>query len=113
MKHRHNEYVTVKAVHYTKDEEFWLGYQCKKCGLRFENIQLANSHSKIHKSKGVCPICKNYEILEKHHYSYKDFLKDKQKNTLDLCNHCHGMQQRIQDLIRKGIEIIYIGHILS
>ncbi len=120
MKYRHNEYVTVKAVHYTEDEKFWLGYCCKKCGLRFENIKTLQKHSFLHrvngkkscfkKTKGICPLCKKFRIIDQHHYSYKDFHKDPKANTEPLCENCHGKQQKIQKEIRNGIPQTYIGH---
>ena len=52
-------------------------------------------------------------MLESHHYSYQDFEEDKKKHTIRLCNKCHGKQQIVQNLIRSGIQIIYIGHTLE
>lgn len=105
--------IIVLARHYSQDDEFWLGYKCKKCGLRFSDITNLQTHSKIHRTKGHCVICKKHKILEDHHYSYKDIEKDKKKNTIRVCNECHGMQQLIQVKIRDGKPQTYIGHILN
>lgn len=119
----HHVKITVIACHYSKDEIFWLGYKCRKCGLRFVNIQQLQEHSFNHridgksscktKTKGICPLCKKFGNIEKHHYSYKDFEIDPEANTEPLCNSCHGKQQKVQKEIREGIPQTYIGHILE
>lgn len=46
----HHAKITVIARHYSKDEIFWLGYRCRKCGLRFDSILESQTHSMIHKT---------------------------------------------------------------
>ncbi len=84
--HKHNEKVTVKAVHYSKDEKFWLGYSCRKCGLRFGSIGEMQKHSKIHRrlKKKPCENCKTKTYLQTHHISYSPEI------TQELCPQCHG-----------------------
>ena len=80
----------VIARHYTEEEEFWLGYQCKKCGLRFDDIINLQNHSKIHQTiiKKPCEFCGVITQLQRHHISYEPEI------TKDICPKCHGMWHR-------------------
>lgn len=78
--------ITVLARHYTENEEFWLGYRCRKCGLRFGNIQDMQRHSKIHQTIKLkkCENCGKKDQLQKHHIDYEDNI------TKWMCPKCHG-----------------------
>lgn len=78
--------LVVIARHYDQDQIFWLGYQCKKCGLRFENIEELQNHSKIHQTiiKKPCEFCGIITQLHRHHLSYEPEI------TKDICPKCHG-----------------------
>lgn len=82
--------ITVIARCYTRDEEFWLGYRCRKCGLRFESRVEINLHSLIHQTiiKRKCGICGEVKQLQKHHISYHPEI------ILELCAVCHGIWHR-------------------
>jgi len=93
---------------------------CNICWQGFDTEYEIHLHVyRYHTVLGTCPICKKERELEKHHYSYSEYHKNKLKNTIYLCDGCHGMQQcqlantTMQKLIRKGIEIVYIGHMLG
>jgi len=88
-------------------------FVCDVCWKAFSNEDDMNLHlDKKHTKYGVCPICKELELLEGHHYSYEDYEYDKSKNRIKICNRCHGRQQNVQAQIREGIQLIYIGHTL-
>lgn len=76
----------VIARNYNQDQIFWLGYKCKKCGLRFENIQELQYHSKIHQTiiKKPCEFCGVITQLHRHHIIYDPEI------TKDICPKCHG-----------------------
>jgi len=80
------ETITVLARHYTPDEEFWLGYQCKKCGLRFGSIQEMQKHSLIHQTivLEICEKCGKLRQLVTHHIDYEENITER------LCAECHG-----------------------
>lgn len=95
------------------DQEYWeKPYRCRTCNIRFETIQEQQHHVQTHRI-GKCPMCKKLGMLENHHYSYKDYKKDKTKNTVRMCNVCHTNQQFVRDLNWKGIEVIFIGHLVG
>lgn len=103
-----NEKIVVLARHYSKDEEFWLGYKCRKCGLRFASITELQTHSKNHQNPkpsvfiykrktidtgkaiktGICSQCGKAGITHLHHNNYHD--EDPLKDTQELCSSCHG-----------------------
>lgn len=76
----------VIARHYTEQEEFDLGYQCKKCGLRFANIQDVQKHSKTHQRIKMkkCEFCGVWAQLQRHHITYEP------EETVNICPKCHG-----------------------
>lgn len=80
----------VIARHYNTEQIFWLGYRCKKCGLRFENINNLQLHSRIHQTiiKKPCEICGEVKQLQTHHISYDPEI------TKDICASCHGIWHR-------------------
>ncbi len=94
------------------EPEYWdKPYRCHKCNIRFETKKLQQLHVQSHRV-GICPACKKEGLIDEHHYSYKDYDKDSTKNTMPLCNSCHGQQQNIQNMIRNGIPVTYIGHLI-
>jgi len=106
-------------------EIYWnLPYLCHKCGQRFENISKHQKHyRKYHNynlsqfeykgkmikmdkpiKKGVCQIsfCNSVNHTQIHHIVYHD--DDMLKDTIELCEDCHGAQQNIP----KGTLAVYI-----
>lgn len=99
----------VIARHYTPDEEFWLSYKCRKCGLRFETMGECQSHAKIHQTPkptifiykgkpmdagkpvrtGICSKCGKQGYTQLHHLQYHD--DDPLRDTIELCAQCHGI----------------------
>ncbi len=96
-----------------EEPEYWdKPYKCKICNIRFENIQDQQKHIQEHRL-GICPMCKKVGLIEDHHFSYEDFELDKKKNTMKICNKCHGYQTLVQKFTRLGLKITYIGHLLN
>lgn len=88
-------------------------HDCPVCWRVFDTNEKLITHMEKHPKLGTCPICKKIRLLERHHWSYEDYEKDKKANTMRICNECHGHQTNVQKLIHAGTPVIYIGHIIK
>lgn len=104
--------ITVLAPELSDDDKFWLGYKCRKCGLRFSTPKSMQAHTKLHRPdlvfkpqfyyfkgklmksdkpvrQGKCQINGCDETnTQLHHLAYDD--TNPIEYTVELCAHHHG-----------------------
>jgi len=57
---------------------------------------------------GMCPICKEYRPLTRHHILPRRFFKKRSKDTLDICRKCHDrVEMNIPLKTEQSIDFYY------